>query len=168
MRICHVIQHFVPFGGIEALVGEFAAKDPSHHVVVLEGTAQGGAQRVYVVAERAEEAGVAADLAHGIRQDAPVAVVDEARPHGFAGLYDLIAGGEDGNPRPAHDRHPVAPDRRQHAGLPGAQLRTREEHRLAPAHVRARERDRGAGRARLASSPSFSIHVSSAAMALST
>ena len=63
-----------------------------HDVGFGERALERRGQLRFVVAEGAQEVGIAAELANRVGQDAPIAVVDEPRSHRFAGLNDLVAG----------------------------------------------------------------------------
>ena len=120
---------------------------PGHEdqVRALERPPQCGPQRSHVVAERPQELRLTAQLADGVGEDAPVTVVDEARPHGLAGLDQLVARRQDRDPGPAHDLDVATTDRGEDAGFAGGEPGASEQHGLAAADVGARKRESGAG-----------------------
>ena len=141
---------FFDHPGVEVALPLGGSAREQHHVREFQRPRERLTQRHLVVSEGTQEVGITAQLPHRVGQDAPVAVVDETGPNRFAGLHDLVAGGEDRHARPAQYAQLRLADGSQHAGVPRAEPGAGKEHGLAGAHVRARKGDRGARHALLA------------------
>src|SRR5512141_3441811 len=89
----------------------------------------------------AEEDRLRAGLPDGRGQRQRVAVDDLAAPRLLAQLDQLVAGGEDRDPRPAIDRHGRLADGGQHADFRWADDRAGGNDRVAAPHVLPPETD---------------------------
>ena len=125
---------------------------PHRHAAAREqqvGARGGRAQRldrgVEVVGRAADVDHVGAHALEERPEQRPVAVVQAAGRQRRPGLGELVAGGDHGHPRSAHDREPVRAHGGRHAKVEGTQPPPGGQREGAARHVAARAAHVGAG-----------------------
>ena len=107
------------------------------HVAGLQRLAHRGFELRLVVGDGAEKHRLAAVLRDRRRDDRAVGVVDRGRAQRLAGLHQFVAGGDDGDARPARDGDLRDAAGRQHADLARADDGAGAQQRLAAGDIGA-------------------------------
>ena len=105
------------------------------HVAGFQRLAHRGFELRFVVGDGAEKMRLAAVLRDRRRDDRAVGVVDRGRAQRLAGLHQFVAGGDDGDARPARDGNLRDAAGRQHADLARADDGAGAQQRLAAGDI---------------------------------
>ena len=120
--------------------------DSTSMSLVCERLAHRGFELRFVVGDGAEKMGLAAILRDRRGDDRAVGVVDRGRAQRLAGLHQFVAGGDDGDARPARDGDLRDAAGRQHADLARADDGAGAQQRLAAGDIGAGIGDELSGR----------------------